>query len=74
MIEAFSLMFILKTEKYIFQSTVFGVLGVDGMHVQRPVDKPPETEVGCAFLKTQVTKESIAILMGPLASKPKYVE
>ena len=53
---------------------MFGVRGVDGMHVQRPVDKPPETELGCAFLKTQVTKETIAIMMGPLAAKPKFVE
>ena len=74
MLEAFSLMFILKTEKYIFQSMAFGVHGVDGMHVQCHADKLQQTEVGCAFLKTQVTKETIAIMMGPLAVKPKFVE
>ena len=74
MLEAFSLMFILKTEKYIFQSMAFGVHGVDGMHVQCHADKLQQTEVGCAFLKTQITKETIAIMMGPLAAKPKFVE
>ena len=74
MLEAFSLMFMLKTEKYIFQSMAFGGHGVDGMHVQCHADKLQQTEVGCAFLKTQITKETIAIMMGPLAAKPKFVE
>ena len=52
MLEIFSLMFILQTEKYIFQSTVFGVHGVDGMHVQCHADKVQQTGVGCAFSKT----------------------
>ena len=72
--EAFSLMFILKTEKFIFQSMAFGVHGVDGMHVQCHADKLQQTEVGCAFLKTQITKETIAIMMDPLAANLKFVE
>ena len=67
-------MFILQTEKYIFQSTVFGVHGVDGMHVQCHADKLQQTEVGCAFLKIQITKETIAIMMVPLAANLKFVE
>ena len=74
MLDAFSLMFILKTENILFQSMAFGVHGVDGMHVQCHADKLQQTEVGCAFLKTQITKETIAIMMGPLAAKPKFVE
>ena len=52
----------------------FGVHGVDGMHVQCHADKLQQTEVGCAFLKIQITKETIAIMMGPLAANPKFVE